>query len=59
MDHGDSAIARQEANLMASLNDPKVQELLQGRHIACLASVNADGSLHLTATWFLCEVGRL
>jgi general stress protein 26 len=44
---------------MAGLNDPKVQELLQGRHIACLASENADGSMHLTATWFLYEEGRL
>ena len=44
---------------MASLNDPIVQALVHGRHIACLASENADGSLHLTATWYVYEVGRL
>jgi nitroimidazol reductase NimA-like FMN-containing flavoprotein (pyridoxamine 5'-phosphate oxidase superfamily) len=45
--------------LMASLNDPMVQALVRGRHIACLASENADGSVHLTATWFLFEDERL
>jgi len=38
---------------MASLNDPMVQELLRGRHIACLGTENTDGSIHLTAVWFL------
>jgi PPOX class probable F420-dependent enzyme len=44
---------------MASPTDPMVQDLLKGRHIACLATENADGSLHLTATWYLFEEGRL
>jgi PPOX class probable F420-dependent enzyme len=44
---------------MASPDDPMVQALLRGRHIACLASENADGSLHLTATWYLFEEGNL
>jgi PPOX class probable F420-dependent enzyme len=38
---------------MASLNDALVQELLHGRHIATLGTENADGSIHLTAVWFL------
>jgi len=38
---------------MASLSDPLVQELLQGRFLATLATTNADGSAHLTAVWFL------
>ena len=29
--------------------DAKLQELLRGRHIATLATENADGSIHLTA----------
>lgn len=33
--------------------DAKVQELLRGRHIATLATENADGSMHLTAVWYL------
>jgi general stress protein 26 len=44
---------------MVGLNDPMVQALVRGRHIACLASENADGSIHLTATWYLCEEGQL
>jgi len=38
---------------MANPNDPVVQELLRGRHIACLGTENPDGSIHLTAVWFL------
>jgi PPOX class probable F420-dependent enzyme len=38
---------------MASLSDPLVQELLHGRFLASLATVNSDGSQHLTAVWFL------
>jgi PPOX class probable F420-dependent enzyme len=38
---------------MASLSDPLVQELLRGRYIATLATQNPDGSIHLTAVWFL------
>jgi len=32
-------------------------ELLAGRYIATLATENADGSIHLTAVWFLFEEG--
>ena len=42
---------------MAKLGDKLVQELLQGRRVACLATENADGSIHLTAVWFLFEDG--
>ena len=38
---------------MAKPDDKVVQELLRGRHIACLGTENADGSIHLTAVWFL------
>ena len=31
----------------------KLQGLLRGRHIATLATENADGSIHLTAVWYL------
>ena len=39
--------------------DAKLQELLQGRHIATLATEDADGSMHLTAVWYLFEDGAL
>ena len=39
--------------------DAKLQKLLGGRHIATLATENADGSMHLTAVWYLFEDGAL
>jgi PPOX class probable F420-dependent enzyme len=39
--------------------DPTFQELLRGRHIATLGTENADGTIHLTAVWYLCEDGFL
>ncbi len=42
----------QEAN--ASL-----REFLNRRHIATIATENADGSIHMTAVWYLFEDGRL
>jgi PPOX class probable F420-dependent enzyme len=38
---------------------PTFQELLQGRHIATLGTENADGTIHLTAVWYLFENGSL
>src|SRR3954468_23211546 len=38
---------------MAALSDPLVQELLHGRYLASLATLNSDGSQHLTAVWFM------
>jgi general stress protein 26 len=35
--------------------DPGLHELLQRRLIATLATQNTDGSIHLTAVWFLFE----
>ena len=37
---------------MASLTDDLVQQLLAGRHIASLATVNPDNSIHMVAVWF-------
>ena len=37
---------------MASLADALVRELLDGRHIASLATANADGSIHMVAVWY-------
>ena len=39
--------------------DPALQELLGGRYIATLGTENADGSIHLTAVWYLFESGSL
>jgi general stress protein 26 len=39
--------------------DPTLQQLLQGRHIATLGTENEDGSIHLTAVWYLFETGCL
>jgi PPOX class probable F420-dependent enzyme len=39
--------------------DPTLQVLLKGRYIATLGTENADGSIHLTAVWYLFEDGYL
>jgi len=39
--------------------DPKLQELIRGRYIATLGTESADGSIHLTAVWYLFESGCL
>ena len=39
--------------------DPAFQQMLQRRFIATLGTTNADGSIHLTAVWYLFEDGRL
>lgn len=44
---------------MTSISDPKVQEILSGRRIATLATLNADGSIHLTAVWYVVEDGSV
>ncbi|HVM92395.1 MAG TPA: pyridoxamine 5'-phosphate oxidase family protein, partial [Terriglobales bacterium] len=38
---------------MASLSDPLVKKLLDGRFIAALATQNSNGSIHMVAVWFL------
>lgn len=37
---------------MASLKDPLVQQLLNGRYIASLATQNSNGSIHMVAVWY-------
>jgi len=39
--------------------DPSFQGLLSGRYIATLGTENTDGSIHLTAVWYLFEDGSL
>jgi Pyridoxamine 5''-phosphate oxidase. len=43
---------------MTSPSDPLVQELVQRRSIATLATHNPDGSTHLTSVWFVFEDGH-
>ena len=38
--------------------DPALQEYLQGRYIATCGTENADGSIHLTAVWYLFNDGH-
>ena len=38
---------------------PQMLKLLNGRHIASLATQRADGSIHLTAIWYLFQDGTL
>lgn len=37
---------------MASLADALVRQLLDGRHVASLATENPDGSIHVVAVWY-------
>ena len=39
--------------------DPKLQELLSGLYISTLGTENPDGTIHLTAVWYLFESGSL
>jgi PPOX class probable F420-dependent enzyme len=39
--------------------DPTLQDLLRGRYIATLGTENADGTIHMTAVWYLFEDGHL
>ena len=44
---------------MASLSDPLVQQLLNGRHIASIATKSPDGSIHMVAVWYLFADGHI
>jgi len=44
---------------MTKPSDPLIQEVLNRRTIACLATHNDDGSIHLTSVWFLYENGHI
>jgi hypothetical protein len=48
-----------EGKLPTQVLDPTFQELLRGRYIAALGTENADGTIHLTAVWYLFEDGYL
>ena len=37
---------------MASLTDPLVKQLLEGRYIAALGTESANGSIHMVAVWY-------
>ncbi|MGB9465393.1 MAG: pyridoxamine 5'-phosphate oxidase family protein [Candidatus Acidiferrum sp.] len=39
--------------------DPALQQFLQSRYIATLATENANGTIHLTAVWYLFHDGSL
>ena len=43
---------------MSKLSD-SMREFLNGRHYATLATLNEDGSIHLTPVWYLFEDERL
>jgi PPOX class probable F420-dependent enzyme len=38
--------------------DPALKNFLLGRYVATLGTQNADGSIHLTAVWYLFESGN-
>jgi general stress protein 26 len=44
---------------MASLADALVQQLLNGRYIASLATQNSDGSIHMVAVWYWFDGAKL
>jgi PPOX class probable F420-dependent enzyme len=39
--------------------DPKFQTFMQGRHVATIATENVDGSIHMTAVWYIFENGSV
>jgi PPOX class probable F420-dependent enzyme len=38
--------------------DASLQEFLSGRHIATIATENEDGTIHMTAVWYVFEDGN-
>jgi PPOX class probable F420-dependent enzyme len=40
------------------MSEKELDEFLQGRYIAGLATLNDDGSIHLTAVWYLFDAGN-
>lgn len=44
--------------MSAQTLDPAFQDLVQERHIATLATENVDGTIHLTAVWYLFTDGH-
>jgi len=46
---------RRKVDVMASLNDPRVQELLQQPNYAVISTLNSNGSIHQTIIWISAE----
>jgi PPOX class probable F420-dependent enzyme len=44
---------------VATLTDPLVRELLEGRYVACLGTESPDGSVHMVSVWYLFDGGSL
>lgn len=44
---------------MTSLSDPLVQQLVNGRYIAALATHNPDNSIHAVSVWYMFDGGRV
>lgn len=44
---------------MVDTSSPLVRELLNDRRVACLATENAEGFIHLTAVWYLFDGSHL
>jgi PPOX class probable F420-dependent enzyme len=47
------------STLTPALPAPALQEFLAGRHIATIGTENEDGSIHMTAVWYVFEEGSL
>jgi PPOX class probable F420-dependent enzyme len=48
-----------EGKMPTQTLDPNFHDLLRGRYVATLGTENADGTIHLTAVWYLFEEGCL
>jgi len=44
---------------MATLNDPLVRQLLEGRYIASLATHGRGGSIHMVSVWYWFHDGKI
>lgn len=51
--------ARGEGKMPTSTVDADLQSILFRRYVASLATKNADGTIHLTAVWYLFEDNQL
>lgn len=47
------------SELTPAVPAPGLQEFLAGRHIATIGTENEDGSIHMTAVWYVFEGGSL
>jgi PPOX class probable F420-dependent enzyme len=47
------------SELTPAVPAPALQEFLAGRHIATMGTENEDGSIHMTAVWYVFEGGSL